>query len=300
LHLINYVGGTNIFDRRAIVEGLGSPSKFGVINLGDSHLFMGNDDFYSFDGIQVRPIGQDIRRWFFSQLNPSYYHNIRSFFIEEYGLAIWMYPSVSSTDGYPDKAVVFEVNEEKWTERTIPATGVGYYQRDSSLTYDQMTRPYDFYTTPYDSRQILANFPLNLFGTKNGEVFILDESETADGATITAELIGKEFDQLGFASDDKGNVVPITSKQDIKYIDRVWFLIGGVGIDTAISVWIGGRDLITEDITWHGPYTLLVNENGEGYVNCRVANRLLTLKLQATADFDLQEYRWEFETGGTR
>jgi len=301
ISFMHFVGGTLVFDREESVAGVGALSKGSVINLGEEHLVLSADDFYSFDGVKLKSIGGDIRKWFFERLHPSYTHNVQSLLMEEEGLAIWVYPSTNSASGWPDEGVVFELETGKFTERAVPATALGFYRLQASQVIDDMTEVIDFYTQPFDSRVLLANYPLNLFGGSAGEIFVLDDSIQGDGTDIQLEAISKEFSVMGIISaGDNGGTVVAATDQDIKYVSRVWFDIDGVGVSTPIDVYLGGRDLVTDTLIWQGPVQMQIDETGVGYADFRVANRLITLKLRSTTPFRLRQYRIEFEKGGPR
>lgn len=301
IHFMHFVGGTLVFEREEQESGVGALSKGAILNLGDEHLFLSSDDFYSFDGVKLTSIGGDIRRWFFSRLHPSHTHNIKSILIEEEGLAVWVYPSIETVNGFPDKGVVFEIETGKWTERNIPAAAFGFYQLQASQVIDDMTEVIDSYTEVFDSRTILANFPLNLFGGEAGEIFVLDDSPQGDGTDIQMEAISKEFSVMGIISaGENGGTVVAATDQEIKYVSRVWFNIDGVGVSTPIEVYLAGRDLVTDTLTFQGPVLMQVDETGVGYADFRVAARLITLKLKSTTAFRLRSYKIEFERGGPR
>jgi len=299
IHLIGFVGGTLVFGHREVVPGIGLVAKGAIQNLGNDHLFLGPEDFYIFNGISVRPVGTQISKWFFDRLHPTHKHNIRSTLIEEEGIVIFSYPSTSSTDGFPDEAIVFDLEREIWTERPLPAVSFGFYTRQVDQQIDQQINTIDSYTDPFDSRLVLASFPLNLFGNKAGKIFLLDDTDQADGVVINGTLVSKEFSQFETHSPGQPPTI-VATIQDIKYISRVWFDITGFGVDTDVKISVGGRDLVTDPVIYDGPVNLSIDDAGLGFTDHRVANKLITLKIETTKSFKLRSFRFEYEVGGPR
>ena len=72
-----YVGPPAIWEFREIPGETGALSQEAIVNVGTSedprHIFMGNDDFYSFDGARPVPLGDGrIKETVFTELDPTY------------------------------------------------------------------------------------------------------------------------------------------------------------------------------------------------------------------------------------
>jgi len=143
-----YVGPTAGVWRFDLVPGdIGCSSQEAVVSTGASHLFPGEDDFYSFDGARPQTIGAPVREWFFSRLNKKYKDKIRGLHDRTSGLVWWFYPSTNSTDGSLDSAIVYDYRANRWgsADRSIEATveivldGITYDNLGSSYaTYDDL------------------------------------------------------------------------------------------------------------------------------------------------------------------
>lgn len=136
------------YDFGIITEESGTPSQEAVVNLGDRHLYMGDDDFYMFDGSTSAPIPNRLRLWFFNRLDHNYIENVQARYDRSTGVAYWHFPS---TDAMPagtlDEWIAYNVKERRWAhgfqmvERVLQPD----YQKAPVLTYEQLERQYPFY-----------------------------------------------------------------------------------------------------------------------------------------------------------
>src|SRR3546814_17303367 len=77
----------------------------------DLHYFVGPSDFYVFDGTVPRPIGGQVREWFFANLNASYRDRIMAVVDKPRDLIYWYYPSAASS-GELDRSEERRVGKE--------------------------------------------------------------------------------------------------------------------------------------------------------------------------------------------
>jgi len=69
--------GTNtgvpiVWEWALISAEIGTFGQQCVVPVGNFHYFVGNDDFYVFDGQQAKSIGQGMKDWFFARMDKSY------------------------------------------------------------------------------------------------------------------------------------------------------------------------------------------------------------------------------------
>lgn len=75
-----------------VADDVGCASANAIVPVGSAHYFVGDNDFYVFDGTRPRPIGADVREWFFSRVNRSYLANIESLHDRANNNVYWFYP----------------------------------------------------------------------------------------------------------------------------------------------------------------------------------------------------------------
>jgi hypothetical protein len=153
-----------------LVPGLsGAPSQEAVVDVGTAdnpvHIFMGYEDFYSFDGARPVSIGNPLSRTVFGELNRQYAYCCTSLHDRVRKRIHFFYPVGSS--GNPDKCVVYNYRTGKWgrDDRTIEAT-VEYTA--AGMTYDDLGSTY----TKYDDLPSLSyDFAFLSLGASSPAIF---------------------------------------------------------------------------------------------------------------------------------
>ena len=112
-----YVGPPAIWEFRLIPGETGALSQESVVNVGTDadprHLFMGYDDFYSFDGARPVPLGDGrIKETVFGQLQRTKQYLTAAVHDGDNSLVYWFYPSSDSNT--LDKSVVYNYKTNTW------------------------------------------------------------------------------------------------------------------------------------------------------------------------------------------
>lgn len=168
MYLGTYVGPPVIWQWDLVASNVGAISNEAVIDTGVSHLFIGRDDFWLFDGSRPRPIGAPIKEWFFANSDNTSRYKIRSYFDQYKNMAWWFYPTAGSGGALTD-AVVYNLNNDRWGRVTIGIQTVFMYQ-GSETTYDDFPPGAaatfeDVPDLPYDSPAFDTNTSaLGVFG----------------------------------------------------------------------------------------------------------------------------------------
>lgn len=154
VYLGRYVGAPLIWAWTRIPGDIGTSGAESVVTLGTEQFFVGPSDFYVFDGTVPRPIGQDVREWFFLNLNQQYKANIVGSSDVARSLVYWYYPSKNSTSGALDSVIVFNTQTGKWGHR-LQDTQVPVLYISGAITYDGLGTMYATYddlpSIAYDS-----------------------------------------------------------------------------------------------------------------------------------------------------
>jgi hypothetical protein len=157
MYLGVYVGPPNVWEFSLIPGQAGAMSQEVVVNIGTPenpiHLFMGEDDFYRYDGSKPVRIGSNrIKRQVFSELVQSRYYACKALHVPKEAQVYFYYPIVDSV--LPGRAVVYNYLTDQWGQdvyRQIEAT-TDYIA--SAVTYDGMGSLYatynDFPVISYD------------------------------------------------------------------------------------------------------------------------------------------------------
>lgn len=191
-----FVGSPVMYAFRTAVSNIGARSARSVATFADHHLMVGKDTLYRFDGVTARPWNTHVWRSVTSGISPQRVAMIQPHFDESRGDLIWVVPqnadTVNTDVGPPQSAYVIHYLEgldeeipQPHTYRQLPATGIGYFQRLTTLTWDQLTDQWQNYNFRWNDQFFQATFPLTLFGDNTGNVFILNNDSKMDGAAMT-------------------------------------------------------------------------------------------------------------------
>ena len=118
LQCATFVGGSIGWDfgyPGTISRTIGVASNGCVINTGDYHYILGPDDFWQFDGYNLTRIPNNLKEWFFRDLDQDYVRNVAGRYDIQRNLVFWHYPSTRHEDtGILDSYVVLNLRTGKW------------------------------------------------------------------------------------------------------------------------------------------------------------------------------------------
>lgn len=193
--LAQFVGEGFVFIFRRSVHGLGPVSGRAVLNFGDYHEFLGPDAKYRYDGVQVGDSGSHVMREVMRRATPSRLSMAIAHLDEENGEALWVVPQNTDPDldlGPPALAFTEHYLEEvgrapkPFMVRDLSAVSMGFFERELTLTWDQISQAFDEINFRWDDRFLQAAFPFNLFGSDDGRVYILNEWDSQNGEDFNA------------------------------------------------------------------------------------------------------------------
>ena len=179
---------------RNVISGLGPLAPNAIADFGDNHEFMGSDACYEFDGISVTEVNFHVFREVIRRTPPNRLNQINAHFAEETGEIWWIVPQTTdASEDSPEIAYSEHYLEEVGTDnptpftiREIPATATGFFERQDTLTWDQITSTWAEQNYRWDDRFFEGSFPFNLFGNLAGVVYIMGTSDTQDGGAISS------------------------------------------------------------------------------------------------------------------
>jgi hypothetical protein len=153
-----YVGAPSVWDWQQVSGGeAGCVGKEALCDLGAVHFFVGDDNFWLFDGARPVPIGDSVRQWFYDNSSPQYRYRTKCVFDRQNNRVWVFYPSTSASTC--DSALVYHVKTKQWgrSDRSVEAVlnytaaGLTFDTWDSAgATYDALP------DIPFDSQFWLA------------------------------------------------------------------------------------------------------------------------------------------------
>jgi len=160
MHIGRYVGPPVVWAWTRVPGNVGCAGHEAVVVADTLHYFVGQDDFYVFDGTVPRSIGAPIREWFFDNLNGP-------FRLEIVGLAdlardhiYWFFHQGTSTT--LNACVVYNIRTQQWGKFSMPVSAVLQYDA-AAITYDNLGSRFATYddlpAVTYDSPFWLSGAP---------------------------------------------------------------------------------------------------------------------------------------------
>jgi len=159
MYLAVYVGPPNIWtvNSNQIVGTAGALSQEVVVNIGTAenpkHIFMGEDDFYIYDGSKPVPIGTNrVKGDVFGRMLLSRYYACKAVHDRGNSRVYFYYPVADSV--FPDHCVVYNYRTDKW--------GVDDRQIQAALEYIAPSVTYNGLGGLYSTYNDLPNAPYDL------------------------------------------------------------------------------------------------------------------------------------------
>lgn len=193
IHIGQYVGPPTIWARRLVVSNIGLRAPGAVADLGDEHIFLGDDNFYVFNGLAVKPIGQAIFNTFIDELDPDKVEMVKAYVIDEDNEVWFIYPT--SGNDTPNRMVVYNYISSAWSFRDAPFTCIGRYRESLNKAWNGMPLTWEDHPERWDSRLWTANNPIILAGGNDGFVQQIGAGVYGqDGSNHESYVITKALD----------------------------------------------------------------------------------------------------------
>ncbi len=259
IQVLTYVGGTTIFDKWPARMGTGLLAPKAIVDLGDEHLFLGPDNFYSFTMQEVLVAGDAIGKDFFGMLDPEKADLTTAFVVEEQSEAWFTFVSANSPDGLHDMAVIYNYDTKAWSIREMPMTAFGYYRAKENMTIDSFDVEIDSMNMAFDDSTNLSNSPINLCADAQGYIYVLS-GHSKDGADLACYGRTKLFD---FDRPDK-----------LKRANRIQFMISREGA-YGLEVRVGTAANVDEPISWSDTQYMSLDKTSPPWIDIDITDRYM-------------------------
>lgn len=240
-------GESDIFDFDEKVSGIGCVAGRTIKSLLDEVIFLGWNDVYLFNGIDVEPAGTKIQKELLASMNPSELKRAFALKIEaqkEY----WLFLT-TGTNTYPDEAWCYHYDLETWSRHTYNdfITMYGLYEVETTRKFNDLTGSFDSQSWRYDDRTTLQAAPTILFGDSSGYVYEYDTTvRDEDGTAIDGYFDTKAFNFTGqqrqqrivhlyVMSKHSGLDVYYATDMDARDKEGGWTLIKSMGVSTTFN-----------------------------------------------------------------
>lgn len=171
IYLGQYVGAPAVWDWILVPGGnAGCVGKEAICDVDQAHFFVGQDNFWLFDGTRPVPIGDEqVRQWFFNNSDPDNLYKTVCMFDRQQNRVWIFYPPAGSS--VLSEALVYHLKKRQWGRVTTTieaafnytATGVTYDSwDDAGATFDALP------SVSFDSAYWLAGASsLGVFNTSH-------------------------------------------------------------------------------------------------------------------------------------
>lgn len=224
IYRVTYEGAPLVFSFQEVERGRGAFIAQSVVNVGPFAAYIGEDGFFLFDGSRSVPIGaQKVDEYFFDDLDFNYLDRVTSAADPVNKQIYWSYPSAPSSDGTPDRLIVYNWETQRWTygEQSCfvlfsdLTKSYTLEQLDSFGNIDQLETSLDSRTwisglltlSGFDSTFKLSTFTggnlaatltttefggMELFQKPNERLYVDGARPYVDGGTYTASLVYRD------------------------------------------------------------------------------------------------------------
>ena len=148
-----YTGPPIIWSFKLSSSDTGAVNNDTIASIDYMHYYMGEDDFYFFDGSRPVPFGQPIKETVYTELDRTQLHLCKSLVDQKRNRIYFYYPR-SDGGGYANRCVVYNYRTQRWgrDDRSVEATGLYV---SPGITYDGLGTLYSTYDgfplAPYES-----------------------------------------------------------------------------------------------------------------------------------------------------
>lgn len=240
----SFVGPPFIFNFTQVGSNCGLIGQHASIDYDGVSFWMGDQNFYAFDG-RVQTLPCPIRRKIFQDFNTTNREKVYAGINSEFKEIIWLYPLENSTE--PNAYVIYNVEERTWVYGKLFADGVVTTFNDKVIYPNTLTTGY---TSVTESFYIFDNEPSEIY--------------TGEGQPLTSFLQSASFDL------DKG--------KSLMFMDKI---IPDYSFDSGetINLELTFRDYPNSTPKTKGPFTISQNTTK---VDLRARGRQANIKLSAT------------------
>jgi hypothetical protein len=252
MYLGTYVGPPFIWSFVQIPGNAGAMSQESVVNIGTAenpkHIFMGEDNFYIFDGSRPTPIGtEEIKRTVFLNLKQANYPACAALHDRVNSRVYFYYPYTETN--LPDRCVVYNYKTGRWGVDNRQIEAVMEYSA-AGLTYANLGSSYATYNdlprSSYDSAFLSQGLMVPaVFDTSH---FLRTLTGGSLSSSITTGDIGDDVSYLTMTRVRPRFLTSPTSAVMTNYYRKN---IGdALSVDTTTALSNGGFDVL-RDARWH-------------------------------------------------
>lgn len=256
-----YQGPPDVWGFTRVSDDIGTLSHEGVVKVGFSHFFVGNDDFYRFDGAVPVPLPNQVKNWFFDRLEKDFAYKIQGYYDRYNSIVYWFYPGPIWGDaevGDLTHFVAVNLKKGTWGGGKVRIEVILEYLT-GGMTYNDFYPPTSSTTwnaipgITYDSLLFVGGSPVMAAFDLDHVLGAFTGSEGEFGMQMTLADVGDDsiFSSLTQITP-RFLTLPTLEDPD------------NPGAETC-RLYYAGRDVMGESIAFDGDVYSLVKSNGRAY-----------------------------------
>lgn len=311
--LMEYVGGTFIFNFRKLFSDVGVVNQNCIVEVQGRHYVFDQDDIYMTDGVSTQSICDGrVKDYIFSGIDTGaldrcfvQYDPAREEIYFCYKSSDDMV-SFSGGDGC-NRAAVFNYVSNTWSFMDLPNVYGGTSANvDTVETYDTATATYDTAGSTYTTQD--AGFTRNILmvsqlsssdGLSDHNIFALDginENSTNGGTLNTTATKGVYLERVGIDLDMEAQL-PLTGYKNIR---KMVPQFNTVASNKVFNVSMGAANLATSSPTYETSVSL--DTSSDYKVDSRSSGRYLSYKIETPdlKDFTISGFDFDIVATGRR
>ena len=180
-------GGIN-YQFNTVVSGDGAIAAGGIVDIGEYHIVVGNNNVYEYrGGFDTKPIGDALVNRLFStrgNLSPQYKSKLFAFHMKQMNEVCIVYPDTGST--YPNKALRYSIDTKAWYERSFAHTFTGYgpFLAVASFSWNDLVGSWLDQVWQWNSSSMVTQADtILLCSAESSQVYEYDYVSTLDNTT---------------------------------------------------------------------------------------------------------------------
>ena len=271
-YVMSLIGGALIMSQRPVFATLGALARNCIVEWRGQHIVMTDGDIVIHNGVEARSlIDRRVRKAIFAGLDEANFAN-SYVVIDKEQAEVW-FCAPTSGETFPNKALVWSINDNEWGFRDIGA-GVNRWPHGTETiistaqeepTWDTRTTTWATDSSDWNDSGISPAFEQLVFGDEGNLLQGIGQLNSFDGTTPIA-ICQREGLDLG-------------SPDRIKFVTRIWPKIEGTDGST-VMVRVGGA------LEVNGPITF---DDFQDYI----IGTTVSLGVNATGRFIAVEFRSE-------
>jgi hypothetical protein len=309
INLLQFVGLPFIFVIRTAVPGIGPVGPNAIADFGDYHEFLAADSAYEVNGIGIEEVGSQVFHEVLRRMSPDRILRVHTHIDEESGDSHWIVPQISDgaadetagpkiayTEHYLENASLHgQAGFVPMTIRDLPATATGYFERSTTLTFGDLVVEWQNVNFKWNDRWLETTYPLNLFGTEDGYIYVLGLATDQVVGASTATAVNS------FARFRRWPVIDGDRKGLIRRITPYALERPGAVVDLTVSIY--GADAANRSSALLDSQDFALDYSGNRFKSFRKMTRYTEVQFSTNAlggYFELAGYDVLYQEGAGR